>query len=118
MNSYLVRSGNLRKRLTFQVKSTTQDELGQELNIWADLFTCWGEISPLSGRELIAAAAVQSSVTHTITVRYRAELANPQAVAAMRVKYRNRVFDIHAGLNEDERNRVVTLQAEEGLNHG
>lgn len=121
-NSYLVRSGNLRKRLTFQVKSAEEDRLGQQVIAWADAFTCWGEIQPLTGRELIAAQAEQSSVTHSITVRFRPELSDPKRVAAMRVLYRGRfglrVFDIHAALNENERDRVVTLQAEEGLNNG
>lgn len=122
VNSYLVRSGNLRKRLTFQVRSAEEDRLGQQVNVWADAFTCWGEIQPLTGRELIAAQAMQSAVTHSIMVRYRPELSEPKQVAAMRVLYRGRwgvrIFDIHAAMNEDERNRVVTLQAEEGLNNG
>lgn len=117
-NSYLVRSGNLRKRLTFQTKATTEDALGQPVNTWTTAFTCWGEIQPLTGRELIAAAAVQSAVSHTVTVRYRSELANPKTVAAMRILYNTRVFNIHAPMNEDERNRVVTLMVEEGLNNG
>lgn len=118
INGYLVRSGTLRKRLTFQAKAQDQDGLGQPHNTWSDRFTCWGEIAPLSGRELLAAAAVQSALTHTITVRFRPELANPKAVAAMRVLYGGRVFNIHASINEDERNRLVTLSAEEGLNNG
>jgi len=117
-NGYSVRSGNLRKRLTFQTRQTTEDSLGQESTSWVDAFTVWGEIDALTGRELIAAQGVQSSVTHTITVRYRSELQNPKQVAAMRVLYRSRVFDIHAAMNEDERNRVVSILAEEGLNDG
>lgn len=118
VNSYLVRSGTLRKRLTFQTKATTQDALGQPVNTWTDAFTCWGEVSPLSGRELIAAAAVQSEVTHTISVRYRSELAIPKTVAAMRVLYKSRVFNLTAPMNEDERDRLVTIMASEGLSNG
>jgi SPP1 family predicted phage head-tail adaptor len=121
-NSYLVRSGNFRHRLTFQAKSTATDELGQPLNVWTDAFKCWGEVAPMSGRELIAAAAVQSEVTHTISVRYRPELQNPKDVAAMRVLFGSRfglrVFDIHASMNQDERNRLVMLQAVESINNG
>lgn len=118
INGYLVRSGTLRKRLTFQTRTQEQDSLGQQENAWTDAFTCWGEIAPLSGRELLAAAAVQAALTHTVTVRYRPELANPRAVAAMRIRYGTRVFNIHASMNEDERNRLVTLSVEEGLNNG
>jgi len=118
INSYLVRSGNFRHRLTFQTKSTAEDDLGQPLNVWTDAFKCWGEVEPMSGRELIAAAAVQSEVTHTISVRYRRELQNPKDVAAMRVLFGVRVFDINASMNQDERNRLVLLQAKEGINNG
>lgn len=113
-----MRAGDLRKRLTFQVKSTGQDALGQVVNTWTTAFTCWGEIQPLNGRELLAAQAVQSAVTHTVTVRYRSELATPKQVAAMRILYGSRVFDIRASMNESERNRMVTLSVEEGLNNG
>ena len=118
LNSYLVRGGTLRHRLTFQTKSSATDALGQPLNTWADAFKCWGDVAPISGRELMAAAAVQSEVTHSISVRYRPELQNPKDVAAMRVLFGSRVFDIKASMNQDERNRLVILQAAEGMSDG
>lgn len=117
-NSYVVRAGNLRKRLSFQTRATTQDVSGQQVNTWTTAFTVWGEIEPISGRELLAAQAVQSDVTHTVTVRYRSELAVPKVVAAMRIMYGTRIFNITSGMNEDERNRLVTLQVSEGANLG
>jgi SPP1 family predicted phage head-tail adaptor len=118
VNGFVVRSGNLRRRLTFQTRQTTQDALGQQSTTWTDAFTVWGEIDALTGRELIAAQSVQSSVTHTITVRYRPELQIPKVVAAMRIVYGARIFDIHAAMNEDERNRVISILAEEGVSNG
>lgn len=118
MNSYLVRAGNLRKRLTFQTKDAAQDALGEPVNTWTTIFTCWGEIIPLTGRELIAAASIQSEVSHTVMVRYRTELATPKSVAAMRILYKTRIFNIMAPMNEDERDRVVSLMVSEGMNNG
>lgn len=118
INSYVVRAGTLRRRLAFQTRSTAQDASGQPANVWTTAFIAWGDIEPMTGRELIAAAAVQSAVTHMVTVRWRPELSNPQAVAAMRILYGTRIFNIHAAMNEDERNRVVSLMCEEGLNNG
>jgi head-tail adaptor len=57
-------------------------------------------------------------VTHSVTVRFAPQLANPKDVAAMRILFGTRIFDIHDSINEDERNRMVTLMAEEGLNNG
>lgn len=113
-----MRAGELRHLLTFQAKSTAQDELGEPINAWVDVLTCWGKVSPTTGRERLAAQAVQSSVTHSVTVRYAPQFADPKAVAAMRILFGARIFDIHDSINEDERNRMVTLMAEEGLNNG
>ena len=117
-NSYLVRAGALRKRLAFQTRATTQDASGQQVNTWVTAFTVWGEIEPISGRELLAAEAVQSDVTHTVLVRWRTELAVPKVVAAMRILYGTRIFNISDSMNMGERNRLLTLQVSEGLNNG
>jgi SPP1 family predicted phage head-tail adaptor len=113
-----MRSGDLRKRVTFQMRGTTSDTFGQQTTTWTDLFTAWAEIQALSAREMFAAQAVQSEVTHAITVRYRAELALPKTVAAMRVLYGSRIFNLAGATNPDERNRELVIQATEGLDNG
>lgn len=111
-------AGNLRKRITFQQRTTTVDSYGQQTTTWTDLITVWASIEALSARELLAAQAVQSEVSHKITVRYRAEFANPVAVAAMRITYNGRLFNIQGATNIDERNREIDLTCAEGLNNG
>lgn len=118
VNSYLVPAGRLRHVLQFQQKSTTQDALGQPQNVWTTVFTCRGEVSPISGWKKIESQAAQSEVTHVISVRYRTELQVPKAVAAMRVLFGTRVFDLTDSMNQDERNCLVMLQAREGINNG
>lgn len=118
MNTYVIRAGDLRRRVAVQRRDTGQDELGQPVETWATLFKAWADIRPLNGKELLAARAVQSEVTHEIELRYRPELANPRTVAQYRVLYGTRIFNIQASLNQDERNRAVILQAVEGLNNG
>jgi SPP1 family predicted phage head-tail adaptor len=61
---------------------------------------------------------VQAEITHKVTARYRSEFANPQTVAAMRMIYNGRIFNISGVLNIDERNRVVVFSVSEGLNNG
>jgi SPP1 family predicted phage head-tail adaptor len=113
-----MRSGDLRKRITIQLRGTTTDTFGQQTTTWSDLFTTWAEIQALSARELFAAQAVQSEVTHSITVRYRIEFALPKKVAAMRAIYGARIFNISGAVNTDERNRQIVMQATEGLDNG
>lgn len=113
-----MQAGTLRKRVTFQARSTATDSFGDQVTSWADVCTVYADIQPLSGRELFAAQAVQSAVSHSITVRYRPEFAVPKTVAAMRIVYNGRFFNIESSLNFEERNRLVTMQAVEGLNNG
>lgn len=110
--------GGLRKRLVLQSRATAQDNTGQESTTWSDVATVWAQIEALSGREVMAAQAIQSQVSHRITVRYRSEFANPVAVARMRAVYNGRIFNISSCTNTDERNRTIELMAAEGLNNG
>jgi SPP1 family predicted phage head-tail adaptor len=113
-----MRSGDLRHRISIQKRTTAQDTYGAQQATWTDVLQVWAHVQPLSGRELIAAQAVQSETTHSIVIRYNSLLWKPSQAAAMRVLYAGRVFNITASINEDERNRMLTLAATEGLNNG
>lgn len=113
-----IRAGILRRRLTVQQRTTAQDSSGGQLTTWSDVATVWGDIQPLTGRELVTAQAVSTEVSHQITIRWQPAFASPKSVAAMRVSYAGRLFNIHAAINEDERNRTLTLMASEGTNDG
>ena len=111
-------AGIFRKSVKFQTRDVTVDSYGQQVTSWTDAFTTRARVEPLSARELFAAQAVQSEVSHRITVRYRSQLASPTAVAAMRVLYGIRVFNIVGALNINERHGIVEISASEGLNDG
>lgn len=113
-----IRAGELRRRVTFQTRSTAQDSVGGQLTTWTDVATVWAGIEPLGVGERLAAAAEHVDASHTITVRYQALFADPRAVAAMRAVYKGRIFNIVGSMNEEERNRNVVLQVREGLNEG
>lgn len=114
-----MRIGNLRRRITFQARSGVVDSFGQQQTSWVDLLTAVpAELEALAGRELQVAQAINAEVTHRVTVRYHPQLANPVAVAAMRIVYGARIFNILASMNVDERNREIELMASEGLNQG
>lgn len=113
-----MRAGDLRRQIALQTRATVQDTFGGQSQVWTTAYTVWAQISPLSGRELLAAQAVRSEVTHTITIRWRSELADPMALAAMRAVYNGRIFNIHGARNLDERERTYELDASEGLNNG
>ena len=113
-----MRAGTLRRRLVIQSRSTSQDTAGEAVATWTTVATVWADIAPISGRELVTAQAISAEISHQITLRYQAALANTKAMAGMRAVYGGRNFNIHAVMNEDERNRMLTLLASEGLNDG
>ncbi len=110
--------GSLRYRLRLQSRSTAQDTSGGQVNTWSDIATVWGDIQPLTGAKQVSAQAVHAEVTHHVFIRWQPQFANPQAVAAMRLVFNGRYFNIHAAINEGEGNRFLTLLTSEGLNDG
>ena len=109
-----MRAGELRRRVSIQQRDATQDTFGQQATSWTDLYTNVPvAIQALSGRELLAAQAVNSEVSHNINLRYLAGI-----TANMRILYGTRIFNITAVMNIDERNKELMLQAAEGLNDG
>lgn len=118
-----MRISDLRRRVAIQQRGGSIDTWGQQSVSWSDVLTnvpaC---IEPLSGRELVAAQAINPEVNNRITVRYHASLANPAAVAGMRVVYVNagvtRYYNILAAMNIDERNRWIDLAASESVTQG
>lgn len=103
--------GGLRKRAVLQSEQRATDAGGGYSLTWADLATVWVRFTPLSGREAVAADRLESRVTHRVTMRWRDDL---NLSAALRLKLGARLFNIHAVLNDGERNRTAILLVEEG----
>lgn len=117
-----LRAGALTRRITLQQRATTQDTFGGQSITWTDVATVWAAVEPLTGRELLSAQAVQSTVSHQITIRYQAQFADPKQMAQMRaVMIKDgvtRLFNIHGSRDEGEKRQSIVLDAEEGLNDG
>lgn len=109
-----MKAGALRHKVTIQSKTITTDGSGGPVETWADFATVHASIEQLSGREMIAAQAVNSETTGKIRIRYLAGV-----TADMRVVFGTRLFSITAPpINPDERNRELILMVSEGLNEG
>ena len=112
------KSGDMRHRVTIQVPVITTGEIGGEVKSWQTVATVSAAITPTSGNERMAAAAIQSEVSHTIMIRWKSIFSDPKVVATMRIIYGTRIFNIHDSQNMEERNRIILLSASEGLNNG
>lgn len=102
--------GRMRHRITVQLSSEASDGAGGTVTTWTDTVSAWAALEPLTGRETREAAGIGSSVTHTVTMRYRTGIA-PSA----RVVYGARVFRVVAVRDPEERKRQLILDCVEVL---
>jgi len=71
------------------------------------------EIYPLSGREFIAAQAIQAGVSTRITIRYRSDIQ-----PSMRIVHEGIYYNIKAVLPDPTLRRHLTLMCDSGVNNG
>lgn len=114
----MIAIGKLDRRITVQRRVTTTDDYGQELNSWTDIATVWANIRPIGGRERLAAMAIESTLTHTVAVRYQAQFMPPVQAGAWRIQYvtpvGTRIFGITSGRDLDEGRRHIVFDCTEG----
>lgn len=107
-----VAAGQLRHKVELQAETIAQDPVtGEMVKSWATVANVWAQISPLSGREFIAASAEQSEVQGKIVIRYR-----DGVTASNRVVYRGMFYNILAVLPDAESGREhLTLMTAVGV---
>jgi SPP1 family predicted phage head-tail adaptor len=113
-----MRAGMLRHRVTVQERTATRDALGGASLDWTDRATVWADVSPLSGRERLAADAGRAQIDHIVTIRYQVQFADPVAMARRRLLYNGRILTITASRDVDERHFDIELSCTEGMNEG
>ncbi|MEJ1935461.1 phage head closure protein [Nostoc sp. NIES-2111] len=73
MAARIYSAGQLSQRIKFQERGVAASPLQEEVGAWVDLWTpVWAMVEPLSGRDFLAAGAMQNAVTTRIVMRYRA----------------------------------------------
>jgi SPP1 family predicted phage head-tail adaptor len=113
-----LRAGSLTRLVSIQQRTVTQDSYGGQSQTWTEIKKVYAGMESLSGTERAAAQAVSTDISHRFTVRYDAIFADPKLVAAYRIVYQTRIFDIQASMNLDEANHVIELLAAEGMTLG
>ena len=99
-----MKAGDLTERISVERFTSTQDELGQPIEAWAPLFTCWAAVEPLVGREYIAAQALQSEVTARIRMRFR-----PWMTAQDRIVHDGKTYNIVSVIDVRSQGRELVL---------
>lgn len=99
-----IRAGQLRHPVIIEQPADVVDDTGSAESKWIELARRFASILPLSGRELLEAQRVQSSATHTITMRRFSGLKT-----TMRIRHREQYFDINHIGDVQGRNHEVKL---------
>jgi SPP1 family predicted phage head-tail adaptor len=112
----MIAPGRLKHRITIQQRTQAPGAFGQPANTWAALVPqMWAEVLPVSGRERLAAAAVQGSHTHTVAVRYQVALAVPAAVASRwRIVHGSVVYNVRSANVLGGGRQWIIFDVEEG----
>jgi SPP1 family predicted phage head-tail adaptor len=107
--------GRLRHRVIVQESVVSQDSDGAVEESWEQVGNhVSAEITALSGREFIAAAAIQAGLTTRIKVRHR-----PGYKPAMRVLHRQTAYNIAAVVPDpDSGVRFCVFWCGSGVNEG
>lgn len=111
-----MRAGTLKHRVLFEQLSTgspTQNAGGEIESSWAAFKTLWASVSPLKGRELVAAQQISAEVTGVIKIRY-----NALVTASMRAVFEGRVYDILAVIDPEEAHREMWCYTKQGVSNG
>lgn len=109
-------AGRLRHRVDIQQRAEAQDpDTGDIVYDWTPFAASVpAAIEPLSARELVAAAAVQSKVTTRILIRGRAGI-----TAKMRIIHKSAVYNIEGDIPDaDSGLEYLTLPCSRGANLG
>lgn len=101
-------AGRLRHRITFQQATETYNDVGEPVTTWSDFKTVWAEVRPLKGEEYWSSQQVNAQITHRVNIRYL-----PGIDSTMRIKFKERYFDIEPPLNADERNVRLSMYCKE-----
>lgn len=104
----MIHLGKLRHRLTLEAPQTVPDGAGGSTNTWAELAILWAEIRASTGFEREAADRTTATVSHTITIRARTDIAPEQ-----RFRKGARVFLIRAVFDPTGRGRFLTCLCDE-----
>jgi SPP1 family predicted phage head-tail adaptor len=110
------RAGQYRHRVDIQDWSEVRDEeTGGFVEAWTTVFAdVPARIAPASGKEFLAAAAIQSEIVARIVIRQR-----PGLKAKQRILHNGDIYNVYAWLPDQESGKdFVSAPCSRGVNEG
>lgn len=99
-----MRAGLLRKRITLQRSTSTQDTFGADVVTWADVGGRWASVEPLAGREFEDGQQNISRIETRFVTRYTTGITSKN-----RIVFNNVNYDIESIINVDQRDREMEI---------
>jgi len=85
-----MRAGELNQRVTIEVVSITQDDIGQTTHAWSTLLTIWAQVQTAGGSEKFYGGELVAEATHKVKMRFISGL-NSRTI---RLRWRSRILDV------------------------
>ena len=103
-------AGKLRNSIIIERESITPNDSGGQNILWSTYKTVKALIKPKSGTERLRGMQLESPLSHSIFIRYTADI-----LTTDRVNFNGRLMQIRAVVNMEERNRWIELSCQEGV---
>src|ERR1017187_2779301 len=109
-------AGKLNRRIQIQEQSTSQDVVGQELQTWTTIYTCWAAIDVQRSQMVYSTAEFMSKAVVRITMRWTSSVV---IEADMRIIYTEpttgvvHTYNVETPLNTAQGNRELVILAYE-----
>lgn len=102
----------LRHRVDIEQPSRVSDGIGGGTISWTPVKTVWARIETAVGNERKFADKLEANVTHVITCR---ALSVDTVNSTMRIKFKNRIFQIRSVVKKNEIEDLTWIMAIEGV---
>lgn len=114
MSARIYSAGQLTQRVQLQQRAASVDGLGESIGAWVDVGApVWAKVEPLTGREYLAAGALQQTVDTRFVIRHRTGI-----TPSMRLVWQGRPYDIVSAEAADGGSEWLDIMAVNGVRDG
>ena len=103
-----IAAGTLKHTVSVERYEESQNDWGEVIKDWVELFTTRASIRPISGSEIAVNHQIVNELTHKVFMRYREDI-RPRD----RILFDGRIFNIVSVINHNEENISIELMCKE-----
>jgi SPP1 family predicted phage head-tail adaptor len=108
-----INPGQLKHKITLQIPTTQENEVGEEELVYKDYLTVFASIEALKGNQYIEAKKVRPELTFKVIIRYRPGITNEMRIKYSKRNEPDRYFIIEDIININESNRMLQINCYE-----